>query len=97
MSAARWTAALDAFERTLSEQRALVDAGRPEDVVAFEPPAGLGPLPAALTTRAVSLLQDAQELIGRLQALAAGAHQELALLDRMRPTAAGPSFVDHAM
>lgn len=97
MSLARWAAALDDFERALSEQCAFIAAGRPEEVVAFLPPPDLGPLPDELAPRAASLLQAAQGLVGRLQALAASHHQELALLDRMRPAASGPSYVDHAM
>lgn len=57
-----WPATLDAFGHHLDVQGALVGDGRYDEVVAFEPPAGLPPIPRVLAARA-------SELLGRAQAL----------------------------
>lgn len=57
-----WLATLDAFGHHLDAQGALVGDGRYDEVVAFEPPAGLPPMPRVLVSRA-------SELLGRAQAL----------------------------
>lgn len=78
---AAWTAALDAFERRLEEQAAVVaasEAGRQPDHAelmarcAFDPPVGLPPMPAELADRAEALLARSrllqESLVGLLDA-----------------------------
>ena len=92
-----WDSALDAFEQSLAAQRAAVAAGTYDQVVAFTPPPGLGPLPPALAPRARALLVAADDHTRQVQALAGATQRELALLGRMHPEAASPSYVDQAM
>ena len=92
-----WTAVLDDFERTLVEQRAALDRGDAQDITGYTPPAGLGPLPASLAGRARAALQEAERLVHDLQSATASTQRELGLLDRMRPEAAAPSYLDQAM
>lgn len=97
MSDDAWTTALDDFERTLVEQRAAVDRGDPHDVTAYVPHPGLGPMPVSLVPRAKALLQEAERLVHDLQSATTSTQRELGLLDRMRPEAATPSYLDQAM
>ena len=57
-----WSRVLDEFGRRLEVQEALVAVGHYADVEAFEPPAGLGPLPAELELQARGLLRRAVAL-----------------------------------
>lgn len=97
MSLAPWTTALDAFERSLAEQREAVARGDAGAVDAFSPPAGLGPLPRELADRARALLAASQEHVDELRTTLASTQRELALLDRMAPAGASPSYLDQAM
>ena len=93
-----WAAVLDDFERATAAQRAALLAGRPEDVPAFVAPAGLGPLPQELQSRASSLLCEAIALDAEVAAALAGVQRELTLLDRMRPAErTGASYIDSAL
>ena len=77
MTVSGWPGVLDAYEARLAAQRAGLDSGDVE-VAPFEPPAGLGPLPADLADRAARLLADARvleaELAERLAAAEPAAH-----------------------
>jgi hypothetical protein len=60
-----WMATLDAFERHMDLQVTLVEQGRYDEVVAFDPPPGLPALPAVLVARASELVSRAQALTRR--------------------------------
>lgn len=92
-----WTAALDGLEATLAEQRAALAAGGEVHLEAYAPPPGLGPLPHQLVPRARALLADADALTDAVRAQLSSTQRELALLDRMRPQSASPSYVDRSM
>ena len=47
-----WLTTLDAFEAHLDQQSLLVDEGRYDEVVAFEPPRDLAALPRVFVARA---------------------------------------------
>ena len=57
-----WSRVLDDFGRRLELQEALVAVGHYSDIECFQPPAGLGPLPAELELQARRLLHRAQTL-----------------------------------
>ena len=61
-----WLSTLDAFDRHLRLQAQLVDEGRYDEVVAFEPPADLPALPRVFVARAVELHDRAQALSERV-------------------------------
>jgi hypothetical protein len=64
-----WLATLDAFEAHLALQSRLVDEGRYDEVVAFEPPRDLVALPRVFIARATELLQRAEALEARVDDL----------------------------
>ena len=70
-----WLSTLDAFERHLGLQARLVDEGRYDEVVAFEPPSDLPALPRVFVPRAVELHDSAQALSERVLELRDGARQ----------------------
>jgi hypothetical protein len=55
-----WDAVLDAFAERLAAQWAALTARQPVEVADFEPPEGLGPLPARLKERAAELVAEAE-------------------------------------
>ena len=61
-----WLATLDAFDQHLDLQSRLVDEGQYAEVVAFQPPTDLPPLPRVFITRAAELLERAQALADRV-------------------------------
>ena len=65
-----WGRVLDEFGRCLEQQEELVAAGQYGDVVAFAPPADLGPLP-------VELEFSARRLLARARALESAVEQEV--------------------
>lgn len=67
MSGPSWEATLDAFEECLAVQRELLLERRYAELVAFVPPAGLGPLPGHLVPRAMSLLREAESVAAEAQ------------------------------
>jgi hypothetical protein len=92
-----WPDVLDAFEARIVEQRSLLDAGEAGTVAPFEPPAGLGPLPAALLPRARTLLEESVDLVAELQGNVAHLKQDLAVVRTVGAStgrAAGARFVD---
>ncbi len=70
-----WLSTLDAFDRHLRLQAQLVDEGRYDEVVAFEPPADLPALPRVFVARAVELHDRAQALSERVRELRDRARQ----------------------
>ncbi|MGD9705410.1 MAG: hypothetical protein AB7Q42_16295 [Acidimicrobiia bacterium] len=66
----RWTELLDAYERTLEQHRAHLEAVAsgvhgtelPAPPAPFTPPAGLSPLPPELGERAAALVETTQQL-----------------------------------
>ena len=63
MSTAGWALTLDRFADHLAHQHALLEQGLPEQIEAFEPGSGLGPLPPMLLPRARELSAQAQALV----------------------------------
>jgi hypothetical protein len=61
-----WLTTLDAFEAHLDQQSLLVDEGRYDEVVAFEPPRDLAALPRVFVARATDLLERAEALSARV-------------------------------
>ena len=57
-----WSRVLDEFGRRLEVQEALVAVGHYADIEPFEPPTGLGPMPAELELQARRLLNRSQAL-----------------------------------
>jgi hypothetical protein len=70
-----WLSTLDAFERHLGLQAQLVDEGRYDEVVAFEPPADLPPLPRVFVAQAMELHDRAAALSERVRELRDRARQ----------------------
>ena len=62
MTDSDWQGALSSLALHLAEQRRAVEQGDAHAVEAFVPPAGLGPLPAALAQRARELHAECQSL-----------------------------------
>jgi hypothetical protein len=92
-----WAAALDDFAGRLAAQRAALTDGTVDQLPDFEPPSGLGPLPASLEQRARELLADNEAVTAALAAAAGRAGRELAALSRMTPDDTRPApaaFVD---
>jgi len=83
MSAERWDQVLDDFEACLVEQERLLDKDPHAALVAFTPPAGLGPMPLEVSDRAGRLLLRAGQLGDRVAGQLAGAGRQLALAHRM--------------
>jgi len=81
-----WLSTLDAFERHLRLQSQLVDEGRYDEVVAFQPPADLPALPRVFVPRAAELHDRAQALSERV----------LELRDRARQRRVVPRRPAHA-
>jgi hypothetical protein len=61
-----WLTTLDAFDAHLDRQSRLVDEGRYDEVVAFEPPRDLAALPRVFVARAAELLERAEALSARV-------------------------------
>jgi hypothetical protein len=80
---AAWRAALDELEALVADTDASLPAGDADTVTAptaprrWAPPAGLGPLPQDLATRASSLAERQRGVIGRLEAARAAVLQHL--------------------
>lgn len=91
----RWRDCLDRFaEHLAAQQEALVD-GRPEDVSAFDAPAGLGPVPRELSERLRALAAENDQLVAAVAAATASCARQLQLLTVLhRPQPASASFVD---
>jgi hypothetical protein len=75
-----WEACLDAFAARLDEQCRSLAAGLPEQIEAFAPHLGLGPLPPHLGVRARELAERAARLEHDLAAARARTAAELRLL-----------------
>ncbi|WP_432830367.1 hypothetical protein [Dactylosporangium sp. CA-092794] len=101
---AAWSAALDALEleadavERMLRHRDMLLAAEPDRAV-FTPPAGLGPLPLALTERARRLMQRQLDLSRELSIAIAGNRQQSRLVARLqREGGTGhtpPVFVDN--
>ena len=93
MSTAGWAVTLDAFADHLAQQRELLEQGAPERIEAFEPSAGLGPLPPVLLPRARELHTRAQALT---DALTDARTHTAATLERLAEPQerARPAYVD---
>jgi hypothetical protein len=70
-----WLSTLEAFERHLGLQAQLVDEGRYDEVVAFEPPPDLPALPRVFIARAMELHDSAEALSERVRELRDRARQ----------------------
>lgn len=93
MTTAGWAACLDSFADHLEHQRAVLAAGTPERITAFQPQDGLGPLPLSLAVRARQLQAQNDALTEELQVQLARTASALAELQQPteRPR---PSYVD---
>ena len=90
-----WQACLDALSDHLAQQREALADGRPEDVHAFEPPAGLGPVPPALEVRLRELAAQNDVLTTALAAAGAAVARQVQLVGVLHaPQQASASFVD---
>lgn len=95
-----WGVALDELELTVTvAERLLAGVGEVEELPAWNPPHGLGPIPAAHVRRAQRLLAAQRELISRAAAAKVGVRQKVELLDRLTGAGAGaqprtPLYVD---
>lgn len=81
-----WAEVLDDFGRCLAAQESLVATGRHDQVVAFQPPDGLGPLPAHLELQARALLTRSEGLEQAVRTELDGSRRRAALLRRLQPT-----------
>jgi len=85
-----WEAALDELDRSMDQAEALVAPGfliDDSDVLpdlSWTPPAGLGPIPAGLADRAVTILDRQLELTQRLEEAASTARAHLRAVSSMR-------------
>lgn len=92
-----WPEVLDAFERRIVEQRAMLDAGEAGTVAPFDPPTGLGSLPADQLGRASRLLHDSADLVAELRDNVTAIKQDLTVVRTVGAStgrAAGARFVD---
>ncbi len=78
----------------MQDQHTALEQGRPEDVVAFTPSAGLGPLPPSLAGRARALALELDRLAVDLTVMTAAHARQMQVLSALRPVPARPSFVD---
>ena len=91
-----WDEALDALEAQLDRaERALAEPGSAPGVGEFTPPAVTGPLPAALATRAESIVQRGDAIRAACEAESARIRAELHKLGRRAPsTPRGAAFFE---
>lgn len=92
-----WASTLDSFEARLEAQRNALDAGDAGTVTPFEPPVGLGPLPADLAARAADLLAQAEDLVRELSDNVLALGQDLAVVRTLGASTGRPpqaNFVD---
>jgi hypothetical protein len=89
---AAWVAALDELELAVDDaEQMLADAHRtPAGAGGWCPPAGLGPLPASLETRARAILERQLAVAEALSAAAVRSRRQLRAQQALRP------FVPHA-
>lgn len=94
----RWEAALAEFELDLAEAAACLNADHtPAARDPWQPPAGLGPLPASLRTRAETLLARQIEVGRQLAEAASLSRRQASVLRTMRTAGpARPLYVDMA-
>lgn len=91
----RWAGCLQDLAGHLAEQRLAVAEGRLEDVRAYEPPVGLGPVPPGLASRLRALAEQNAELVAQVAAATTSCARQLQLLTVMhRQEPATASFVD---
>lgn len=92
-----WAAVLDDYEARLVAQRAALDVGEAGAITPFEPPSGLGPLPAALLPRAQLLVRESADLVQELTDNVVALGQDLAMVRALEASTATPAaakFVD---
>jgi hypothetical protein len=78
-----WLTTLDAFDCHLDAQTELVEAGRYDEIVAFDPSPDLPPLPWDLVARVSGLLDRAQALTERAGGLRDEAGKRMARSRRL--------------
>ncbi|MFI5042196.1 MAG: hypothetical protein ACHQNA_10185 [Acidimicrobiales bacterium] len=86
----RWYSVLDDLDAHLLRQEEALDAGRPDLIVAFDPPSGLGPLPPNLEPRWALLGRRSADLLEHTTTRRDAIARRLATLPRRR-TAPRPS------
>lgn len=90
-----WADCLESLAAHLAAQQRAVAEGRPQDVRAYEPPAGLGPVPPGLSTRLRALAQENANLTAAITGATTSCARQLQLLTvmhRQEPNTA--AFVD---
>ena len=81
----RWAATLDDLEHQLERQRAVLDGhDEPEEPGGWQPPAGLGPVPAHLRERARRLVIALDDVATRAEDRREEVADELCQLTRRR-------------
>ena len=94
-ASARWDQVLDAFEACLAEQERQLDEDPAAELVAFTPPAGLGPMPAEVSERAGRLLLRAGQLGDRVASQLTQTRSELTVVRRAPRSSGGrTAYVD---
>ena len=90
-----WSRVLDDFGRRLELQEALVAVGHYSDIEPFQPPTGLGPLPAELELQARRLLHRAQTLETAVEQDIDASRRRARMLRRLQNTApAAPMYTE---
>lgn len=77
-----WDDALASYQHHLDAMATLLASGQPVDFPVWDPPAGLGPLPAALVGLATSLNDRAEEIMRTLMVSMAKTRMDLEALNR---------------
>ena len=89
VSSDRWERVLEELETALDDATRSMSPAAAETaaaaVTAWRPPAGLGPLPAYLETRARDLLHNQRTLVGQLQAARKVTAQHLSAVRSVPP------------
>lgn len=93
MTTAGWATCLDSFSDHLEHQRAVLAAGTPERITAFEPLEGLGKLPLQLAARARALQTECDALTDAITVQLARTAAALAEI-REPAERPRPSYVD---
>lgn len=81
-AAATWDETLASYEQHLDAMATLLASGQPVDLPVWNPPTGLGPIPAALVGLATSLSDRAEEIMRTLTVTMAKTRMELEALNR---------------
>lgn len=79
---ATWDDALASYQQHLDAMAVLLASGQPVDFPVWDPPTGLGPMPAALVGLATSLNDRAEEIMRTLTVSMARTRLDIEALNR---------------